>query len=210
MSCEETFAVLAHACSEFCCVIVSFTFHTNQVYMFASIKYKWFRIFFFKKIIWVPSQFFPSYKLVKFKFCTPVWGQWLTVVCSVWDTFSISLMSCTMLASTFLFTLFLNSKGFIFNTKPVDSLDTSIEQNDIAYYDNNVYSDNEDPMEKKTDDDFDDKVNVKIMWDDVQTIFSCFRWRKTKTVMQGHFLTLLYWVNQVKKSPCHSLDQVQV
>ena len=45
----------------------------------------------------------------------------------------------------------------------MDSLDTSIEQNDIAYYDNNVYSDNEDPMEKKTDDDFDDKVNVKIM-----------------------------------------------
>ena len=68
-----------------------------------------------------------------------------------------------MLASTFLFTLFLNSKGFIFNTKPVDSLDTFIEQNDIAYYDNNVYSDKEYPMEKKTDDDFDDKVNVKIM-----------------------------------------------
>lgn len=66
-----------------------------------------------------------------------------------------------MLASTFLFTLFLNSKGFIFNTKPVDSADTSIEQNDIVYYDNNVYSDNEDPMEKKTDDDFDDKVNIQ-------------------------------------------------
>ena len=67
-----------------------------------------------------------------------------------------------MLASTFLFTLFLNSKGFIFNTKPVDSADTSIEQNDIVYYDNNVYSDNEDPMEKKTDDDFDDKVNIHL------------------------------------------------